>query len=216
MPNPNFTDITIVLDRSGSMEVIADDTVGGFNQFLEDQKKIPGKALLTLVQFDHEYEFVHRALPIGSVPRLTRKTYVPRGSTALLDAIGRAINETGQRLSAQPEPERPGIVVLVILTDGLENASREFRRDAIFEMITRQRETYSWQFVFLGANQDAIQAGAQMGIPAAQAMTYAATADGAPAAWRATSKNIGRRRQEADYDLAFSEEQRDEQKKHGA
>src|SRR6185437_887189 len=120
MPNPNFTDITIVLDRSGSMEVIADDTVGGFNQFLKEQKKVPGKALLTLVQFDHEYQFVHQAVPIGSVPLLTRKTYVPRGSTALLDAIGRAINETGQRLAALPEPERPGNVIVMILTDGLE------------------------------------------------------------------------------------------------
>jgi hypothetical protein len=216
MPDPSFTDITIVLDRSGSMEAIADDTVGGFNQFLKDQKKVPGKALLTLVQFDHEYQFVHQAVPIGSVPPLTRKTYVPRGSTALLDAIGRAINETGQRLSALPDPERPGTVIVMILTDGLENASREFRRDIILRMITHQREKYAWQFVFLGANQDAIQAGAAMGIPAAQAMTYAANADGAPAAWRATSRNIARRRKDSSYDLGFSEEQRAEQKEHGA
>jgi hypothetical protein len=104
----------------------------------------------------------------------------------------------------------------VILTDGLENASREFKRDTIFQMITHQREKYAWDFVFLGANQDAIQAGAKIGILAAQAMTYAANADGAPAAWRATSGNIARRRSGASPDLAFTQEQREEQKKHGA
>lgn len=181
MPKPGFADITIVLDRSGSMESIADDTIGSFNAFLKDQQKEPGQAQLSLVLFDHEYTPVHSAVPLASVPRLTAATFQPRGSTALLDAIGRTILATGQRLSAMPELERPERVVFVIITDGQENSSREFTRERIFEMIAHQRDAYAWHFEFLGANQDAIQAAGHIGIPAADALTYGATAAGVQA-----------------------------------
>lgn len=161
MMRKDLSDITMVIDRSGSMESIRADAEGGINTFIESQKKEAGEALLTLVQFDTEYEFLHRGSPIGHVPRYT---LVPRGATALLDAIGRAINETGSRLAAMPEPERPGLVVFVIVTDGHENSSKEFTRDKIRQMIEHQQSVYQWQFTFLAANQDAFAEGATLGI----------------------------------------------------
>ena len=150
---PDLTDITLVVDRSGSMEQVQKDAQGGVNSFIKEQAKEPGEALLTLVQFDTEYEFLHEGVPISQVPEYK---LVPRGMTALLDAVGRAINETGERLSKMKEQDRPGLVIFVVMTDGLENSSKEFSKDLIKEMIKRQQEKYNWHFTFLGANQDAI------------------------------------------------------------
>lgn len=175
-------DITFVLDRSGSMEAIKQDTIGGFNTFIENQKKLPGECRLTLVQFDHIYEFVHKGLPIKEVPPLQ---FEPRGSTALLDAIGRAINETGTRLGMLPNEDRPAKVVFAILTDGEENASNEFSFRQIQDMIKHQSESYNWQFVFLGANQDAIATASKIGVKASHAMSYAATGQGTQSAYAA-------------------------------
>lgn len=165
----DYTHIAIVLDRSGSMASCADDTIGGFNTFIEEQKNGQGEASLTLCQFDTVYETVHDAIALKDVPPLK---FEPRGSTALLDAIGRTINDTGAWLKGKPEEERPERVVFVILTDGHENASHEFTRPQIKEMIQRQEGSYKWQFVFLGANQDAIATGADMGIPMSSTLTY--------------------------------------------
>ncbi len=174
----DLTDITIILDRSGSMETVRADTIGGFNAFLAEQKAVPGAATLSLVQFDNEYETVHSVTRIQDVPELTAQTFVPRGSTALLDAIGRTVIATGARLAALPEADRPGKVLLVIMTDGQENASAEFTRPQIFDMITHQREKYQWQIAFIGANQDAIATGKSYGIPASNSANYAHTGDG--------------------------------------
>ncbi len=157
----DLTDITLVVDRSGSMQSIREDAEGGVNSFITGQAKQPGQASFTLVQFDTEYEFVHRGVPIGQVPAYQ---LVPRGSTALLDAVGRAINETGERLAAMSEADRPGLVVFVVVTDGQENSSREFTKARIKEMIEHQQTHYSWQFTFLGANQDAFAEGAALGV----------------------------------------------------
>ena len=157
----DLTDITMVIDRSGSMQSIQSDAEGGINSFIEQQKQEPGEANVTLVQFDSEYEFVHSGVPIRQVPAFR---LVPRGSTALLDAVGRAINETGARLAAMDEAQRPGLVVFVIVTDGEENSSREFTRDQIRKMVEHQQSAYKWQFTFLAANQDAFAAGGSMGI----------------------------------------------------
>jgi hypothetical protein len=183
----DLTDINIVLDRSGSMEVVRTDTIGGFNTFLQSQKEAPGEATLTLAQFDDQYEIVYGGKNIQDVPPLTAKTFVPRGSTALLDAIGRTINATGSRLEAMPEDERPGRVLFVILTDGQENASREFKKDQINKMIEDQTDIYQWDFVFLGANQDAIQEGSGMGFMAGNSMTYSVSASGVSAAYSSLS-----------------------------
>lgn len=165
----DFTDLTLVIDRSGSMRSCMTDAQGGINQLIEDQKKLPGHATLSLVQFDTEYEFVHRAVPIRDVPEYK---LVPRGSTALLDAVGKAIVETGERLSRMQEQDRPGVVAFVIVTDGQENASHEYKKDQIKDMIKQQQDVYKWHFTFLGANQDAFAEAGSMGIGAANAMQY--------------------------------------------
>jgi uncharacterized protein YegL len=207
----DYTDITIVLDRSGSMASVKDDTIGGFNQFVADQKQVPGTGKITLVQFDDQYESVYRSVPLASAPSLTPATFVPRGSTALLDAIGRTIDETGARFSATAEPDRPGKVVFVILTDGMENASRTFTLAKINEMIALQRDVYKWQFIFLGANQDAIATAAAMQIPAAQALTYAATGKGMKQAFAAFTGHMQKWRAGEESELCFSEGDREEQ-----
>jgi len=157
----DLTDITMVVDRSGSMSSIRTDAEGGINTFIRSQKTATGEAFLTLVQFDNEYEFVHSGVPIHSVRGYQ---LIPRGSTALLDAVGRAINETGARLAAMEESQRPGLVLFVIVTDGEENSSKEFTLEQIRTMIEHQQSVYSWQFTFLAANQDAFAAGQSMGI----------------------------------------------------
>ena len=146
MTDQNLTDITIVLDRSGSMASVKDATIEAFNGFLHSQKTGDGTAHLSLVQFDDQYEPLLNAVPIAQVSDLTPATYQPRGSTALLDAIGRTIIESGQRLSRMPEPQRPGSVLFVIQTDGFENAWHNFRLDQINALIAEQRQKYSWEF----------------------------------------------------------------------
>jgi hypothetical protein len=185
----DLTDIIVVLDRSGSMQACRSDAEGGLNHFIEEQKKAPGDALFTLVQFDNEYEFVHKGIPIQTVPHCALH---PRGMTALLDAIGRAINETGTRLEAMPEDQRPGLVVFAILTDGMENASREFTQPKIKEMSEHQQDVYKWQFTYLGANQDAFLVAANYGIPLAAAANF--SADAAGVAFQAVGSNVQRMR----------------------
>ena len=213
MTNQNLTDITIVLDRSGSMETIRDDTIGGFNSFLSDQRSIPGEATLTLVQFDHLYEVVHEGKRLPDVLFLNRDTYIPRGTTALLDAIGRTIDSTGKRLEKMKEQDGPGKVVFVIITDGLENASNQYSSNQVNEMIERQRNEYQWQFVFLGANQDAIATAAQLGILQAGAMTYTANAAGTGALYGSLSSNIRSFRVGSSTSVGFTDEDREKQKK---
>jgi hypothetical protein len=212
----DLADLTIVLDRSGSMSAVKADTIGGFNTFLRDQQQVPGDARLTLVQFDTEYEFVHRGAPIRDVPPLNDTTFVPRGGTALLDAVGRAINEAGARLAAIPEADRPGKVIFVILTDGGENSSTEYTRDRVFQMISHQREKYAWEFVFIGANQDAIAAGQSLGIAKGSSMTYAANAVGTQSAFASTSNNLRSYRTGLTPDAAFTDDDRKKQADAGA
>ena len=158
--NLNLTDVNILLDRSGSMESCRVEAENGVNHFIESQKK-DGDVNLTLAQFDNEFEYVTRNTPIKQVGKFK---LVPRGMTALLDAVGRLINETGERLSKMNESDRPGLVVVVIVTDGIENASHEFTKSQIKSMIERQTKDYNWQFTYLGANQDAFGEARGLGI----------------------------------------------------
>lgn len=172
MTKSSYVEIAVVLDRSGSMEVVRHDTMGGFNAFVKDQQmQTAGEVKLSLVQFDDKYEINYDGKPIQDVPALTAETYVPRGMTALLDAVGRTINTVGERLAKMSENERPSVVIFVIITDGQENASKEFKLDQVKEMIKHQTEKYSWQFVFLGADQNAFQA-EQMGVAASNTYNY--------------------------------------------
>jgi hypothetical protein len=136
------TDVTVILDRSGSMEAIASDVIGGFDRFLADQSGQPGECNLTLVQFDDRYEVVYGVQPIEKAPRLTSTTFQPRGSTALLDAIGRTIDATGARLAEMPEEGCPDRILIVIITDGLDNASTDFTPERVFSMISTQQDVY--------------------------------------------------------------------------
>ena len=156
-----LTDITLVVDRSGSMNAIREDAEGGINAFIREQAEQPGEALLTLVQFDTDYEFVHKARPLKEVPPYQ---LIPRGLTAMLDAVGRAIGEAKERTTKQPAQERPGLVIFVVMTDGLENSSREFSKSQVRELIDQQQREHEWQFLFLGANQDAFQEAGALGI----------------------------------------------------
>jgi len=203
----DLTDITMIVDRSGSMASIKSDAEGGINTFVELQKQEPGEALLTLVQFDTHYEFVHSGIPIKQVPAFT---LVPRGGTALLDAVGRAINETGARLAATDESQRPGLVVVVIVTDGEENSSREFRREQVRAMIEHQQAVYKWQFTFLAANQDAFAEGASLGIAAGGISNF--SPDKIASAHMGTAQQVARMRRSASageaIDNKFTDEER--------
>ena len=180
----NETDIIVVLDRSGSMQAVRQDMIGGLNQFVKEQKQHPQGATFSLVQFDTEYEIVCDCMKLADVGHLD---LVPRGCTALLDAIGRTINSTENRLGKLDSVDKPSKVLFVIITDGHENSSHEFSKKQILEMITRKKTTNSWEFVFLGANQDAIDEGAQIGIGVNQAMTYQATPQGVSRAFSSLS-----------------------------
>lgn len=185
----NMVDITVVLDRSGSMASIKDDTIGGFNNFVKSQAATGVPTAFTLVQFDHEYELVFEAKSAKDVKPLDANTYCPRGTTALLDAIGRAIISTGTRLSNMPEAYRPTKVMFVVITDGFENASTEFTNARIKEMTEHQESKYNWQFVFLGANQDSFATGGSFGIHTRGIMNFTADQIGTQAAWGALCSN---------------------------
>ena len=173
-----LTEIACIVDRSGSMDDLREATIDGFNTFLSAQQDAPGRARMTLVLFNDTYHVVHESADIGLVPPLTCATYVPDGTTALLDAVGRTVNDLGCRLDATPHARRPGKVIIAILTDGLENASQEFSWPQISEIIRHQQEVYNWEFLFLGANQDAIATAARMSVPAANARNWDASPSG--------------------------------------
>lgn len=168
----DYTDVTVVLDRSGSMSSIREDMEGGFNEFIEKQKALPGEMRVSLYQFDTEYERVYAGLGVKDLPKLKLE---PRGGTALLDALGRAIDETGSRLRAMPEAERPAKVVLLVITDGEENSSRERTAEQVKKLVQQQENEWRWQFVYLGANVDAFAAGASIGVSAGKSAGYGAT-----------------------------------------
>lgn len=202
MTNPNLTEIAIVQDRSQSMEACKTQSEDGINHFVTEQKQVDGDCLLTLANFDDRYDIVHDAIPIQDVPSYVLE---PRGMTALLDAIGRTINRMGERYVNMHEEERPGRVFFVINTDGWENASREFTKDRIIEMIRRQTDEYNWQFIFLGANQDAIASGTGMGVTASSSATY--TPQTATVAYMATSDAVTRSRLTGD-NVTYSSDER--------
>lgn len=154
---PNYTHITLILDRSGSMADIRDDVIDGFNFFLKDQQAQPGEATLTFVQFDTEapYEVLLSFRPLAEVKPLTKQGFKPRGGTPLLDALGRGLNDLDTQLAALPEAERPEQIVFAVLTDGLENSSREFTAKKIRSLI-EERKAKEWQFVFLSASLEAL------------------------------------------------------------
>jgi hypothetical protein len=209
----DYTHIAVILDRTGSMESIRDDTIGGFNAFLNAQKAEPGLASLTLVQFDSQdpYEIVHKFKSLAEVPELTRKTFVPRANTPLLDAIGRGINDLEKSLADMAEDERPSRVVMVIITDGQENASHEFRKDQIEKMINEKQEKADWKFVFLSADLAAIRDALASGVRAASALAFDRDKQGTTAAWQSLSTRVAGYRSGQQEDVSFTDEDRRQQ-----
>ncbi len=214
MTDANLTHLYFLLDRSGSMVSLRADTIGGFDTFIAEQRTAPGRCRVTLAQFDNEYDEVYADRDIATVPSLV---LVPRGSTALLDALGRLVVTAGERLAALPDAERPGSVIVGVMTDGYENASRDWTHDRIKALIEQQSHAYGWQFLYLGADQDAIEEGAKMGFAAGKSMTY--SRGKARDAIGHLSKNVGSYREAVAGGAApvaaqaltdFSQEQRDD------
>ncbi|ADO83918.1 vWA domain-containing protein [Ilyobacter polytropus] len=173
-----YHEIICIIDRSGSMESIKSDAIGGFNSFIESQRKFDGEAALTLVLFNDYYKIVYDRKDIQTVPFLNDNTYVPGGTTAMLDAIGRTIDSIGERLNKTPEEDRPEKVIVSILTDGLENDSKEYTYEQVGSRIKRQQEKYNWEFIFLAANQDAVASAKMISIDERDAVDFEATPDG--------------------------------------
>ncbi len=188
--NNNLTEVIFIMDMSGSMFMLTDDTIGGFNTLIEQQKKEDGEAKVTTVLFDNRYILLHDNVDINSVEKMTTAHYMPCGSTALLDAIGKTVNSVGQRLSATPEDERPGKVVVTIITDGMDNVSHEFTWEMIKKMITHQREKYSWVFTFIGANIDTMKVSSNLGIDPKLSKKYTASSSGTSSVYSAVSKSL--------------------------
>lgn len=168
-----LTKIVFVVDRSGSMMSVASDMIGGFNRFIKTQKdNNVGECTVTFNQFDDIFENVYKNVLVEDVKDLDDKTYVPRNMTALYDAVGRTIDEIGEELANLPEDQRPEKVLVVILTDGLENASNTFKKKDVQEKIKLQTETYKWEFVYIGANQDSWAVGESLGISGSNTISY--------------------------------------------
>lgn len=196
MNEHNTTEIAFILDRSGSMSSIAEAAIAGFNELLTKQQEehLQTPVRMSLVLFNEEYEVPFTSIAALELPRLDMKTYAPDGGTALLDAIGRTIDETGARLAAMPEADRPGKVIIAILTDGEENSSRTFTWAQISDKVRHQQDVYKWEFLFLGANQDAIATASKMNIGRHNSSNFFQTDGGILKSMRGTSSSIRERK----------------------
>ena len=170
--NNNLTEMVFILDRSGSMYGLEKDTIGGFNSMLLKQKEEDGEAFVTTVLFDNEYQILHDRLPVKEVPEMTDNEYKPRGSTALIDAIGRTIRHIVNIHKYQRKEDVPANTIFVIITDGMENASHIYSSEKVKSMIEHEKEKYGWEFIFLGANIDAVETARHFGISEDRAVNY--------------------------------------------
>ena len=186
----NLTDLVFIIDRSGSMNGLESDTIGGFNSMLSKQQAEVGEATVTTVLFDHEYETLHDRLDIQAVSPITGNEYFVRGSTALLDAIGKTIKRIRKAHKHTTKDTRPEKTLVVIITDGQENASREYSVERIKSRIERQKSKHGWEFIFLGANIDAVKEAEQLGIDEANAQQYHADSAGLSASYTAISAAV--------------------------
>ena len=186
----NLTELVFILDRSGSMAGLEGDTIGGFNAMIEKQKREPGEAVVSTVLFDNVSEVIHDRVDIQKIEPMTDKEYYVRGCTALLDAVGGAIHHIGNVHKYAREEDRPEKTLFVITTDGMENASRRYSYEKVKEMITRQKEKYGWEFLFLGANIDAAREAARFGIGAECAADYHADSEGMGVVYEAVCDTV--------------------------
>ena len=186
----NLTEIVFILDRSGSMSGLEDDTIGGFNSMIRKQKAEDGEALVSTVLFDNYTEVIHDRVDIQKIQPMTHKDYYVRGCTALLDAVGKAIHHIGNVHKYAREEDRPEKTLFVITTDGMENASHEYNYDRVKKMIQHEQEKYGWEFIFLGANIDAAKEAARFGITEDRAVNYHADCQGTAVIYEAVSEAV--------------------------
>lgn len=189
-----LTEIVFILDKSGSMSGLEADTIGGYNSFLEKQKKVEGEAFVSTVLFSDRNEVVHDRVPIEKIEPMNEQQYSVGGCTALLDAIGGAVHHIGNVHKYARDEDKPEHTIFVITTDGQENSSREFSYEKIKKMITRQQEKYGWEFIFLGANMDAIGEAGKLGIRADRAVRYECDGTGTLLNYSVLSETVGKMR----------------------
>ena len=189
-----LTEIVFILDRSGSMSGLEADTIGGFNSLIKKQRKEAGEAVVSTVLFDDTCEVLHDRVPMDKVQAMTEDTYFVRGCTALLDAVGGAIHHIGNIHKYARDEDRPEHTIFVITTDGQENSSREYSYDKIKKSITKQQEKYGWEFIFLGANMDAIGEAGKLGIRSDRAVRYECDGAGTILNYSVLSETVGRLR----------------------
>lgn len=186
------TELVFILDRSGSMQQLTADTIGGFNSTIEKQKKIEGECNVSLILFNDEVNTIYENKNVNEINELDTDTYYAAGMTALLDAVGMTIDKVGARLRETPENERPEKVIFVITTDGAENSSKEYTSDRIKEMVSHQEEKYSWEFLFLGANIDSFTIGSGYGFNFVNIANYDPTLFGTQILYQTVSDYVGR------------------------
>ena len=190
--NSNLTELVFILDKSGSMAGLEADTVGGFNAMIEKQKKQAGRAYVSTVLFNGESRVLHDRLPLSGVPKMTDRDYTPEGCTALLDAVGGAIRHIGNIHKYARRSDVPARTLFIITTDGMENASRRYTPRQVKEMIRRQKEKYGWEFLFVGANMDAVETAARYGIGRDRAVNYHADSRGTRVVYHALEQAVSR------------------------
>lgn len=206
----DYSHIHVILDRSGSMQAIRDDVVGGFNTYVQQQKEGPGDTTLSLIQFDGQdpYEVVHGFRPLADIPELTTKTYIPRADTPLLDALGRGIADLEGRLGKLPEDQRPEHLFFVIITDGMENASREHTRAQVEKMIKEKTEKDGWDFIYLSADFAAVQEARDMGITHDRSLFFDKSGAGVRQAMSSASDRMMEKRRRQKQAFGFVKEDR--------
>lgn len=197
MTDSNYTHVVFILDKSGSMGGTRDDVIGGFNRLMDDQRKVDGKLTVSMCQFDTEYTLCFNMKGADEVPNLNVDTYRPGGGTALLDAVGRTINEAGNELRSLPDALRPGKVLVVIMTDGQENSSCEFNRRQVMELVKRQEDEYKWNFIYVGANVDGFAEAGAIGIRSSNALNYTADSVGTRKGYEVLSRGLISARQDS-------------------
>ena len=203
----NLTHITVILDRSGSMQTIKSDIIGGFNTFLKEQKEVQTKSTFTLIQFDtvNHYEIVHNFKPISEIPELTDKTFVPRGGTPLLDCLGRGINDLSEQISKLPEDKKPDRIFFVVITDGHENSSTEFHKEDIVKLIDKKKSKDKWEFLFLSADLQAISDARHFGINQTNVFVFRKDAKEVNKMWENLSYKLSLAREDYNYKIDLND-----------
>jgi uncharacterized protein YegL len=211
----DLTELVFILDKSGSMCGLESDTIGGFNSMLQKQKALDGECRITTVLFDDHYELLHDRLDLRAVSPITEKEYYVGGSTALLDAIGRTIRKLVNVQRSTAEDYRAGKVLFIIITDGMENASREFSSQQVKAMIEQEKRLYGWEFIFLGANIDAVETAGRFGIDADRAVDYVADSEGTALNFTVMSQTVASFRKTGQVPVEPMEAIRSDMKKRG-